>query len=173
MLERSWLIRFIDGRAQVVADDWRRLPVGGDWPAGHRLLIALRDALARRADFEQRAAQGALGLWLTADDEPAAAVPLLPQVALVAVDFPVFTDGRGYSTATLLRTRHGWRGELRAVGDVLRDQLRAMRRVGFDGFALRAGRDPYAALAAFDDFSEVYQGAADGPLPLFRRKERK
>jgi uncharacterized protein (DUF934 family) len=173
MLESSWLIRFVERRAQVVADDWRRLPAGGDWPAGSHLLIALRDALARRADFEQRAVQGALGLWLASDDEPAAAVPLLAHVALVAVDFPVFTDGRGYSTATLLRTRHGWRGELRAVGDVLHDQLLAMRRVGFDSFALRAGRDPYAALAAFDDFSEVYQGAVDQPLPLFRRKERK
>jgi uncharacterized protein (DUF934 family) len=171
MLERSWLIRIIDGRPQVVADDWRRVPAGGDWPVGRHLLIALRDALAQRADFEQRAAQGALGLWLAADDEPAAAVPLLPHAALVAVDFPVFTDGRGYSTAALLRTRHGWGGELRAVGDVLRDQLRAMRRVGFDSFALRAGRDPYTALAAFSEFSEVYQGAVDQPLPWFRRRK--
>lgn len=171
MLERGWLIRFIGGRAQVVADDWRRLPAGGDWPAGQHLLIALRDALARRADFELRAAQGAVGIWLAPDDEPADVLPLLPHAALVAVDFPVFTDGRGYSTATLLRTRYGWRGELRAVGDVLRDQLRAMRRVGFDSFALRAGRDPHAALAAFDDFSESYQGAVDQPLPLYRRRQ--
>jgi uncharacterized protein (DUF934 family) len=54
---------------------------------------------------------------------------------------------------------------------VLRDQLRAMRRVGFDSFALRAGRDPYTALAAFNEFSEVYQAAVDQPLPLFRRRQ--
>jgi uncharacterized protein (DUF934 family) len=171
MLERNWLIRIIDGRPIVVADDWRRVASGAEWPAGERLLIALRDALPRRGEFERRAVQGALGVWLAPDDEPADAVPLLPSVQLIAVDFPAFTDGRGYSTATLLRTRHGWRGELRAIGDVLRDQLRALRRVGFDSFALRAGRDPHAALAAFDEFSESYQGAVDQPLPWFRRRK--
>ncbi len=69
----------------------------------------------------------------------------------------------------LLRTRHGWRGELRALGDVLQDQLYALRRVGFDSFALRADRDPHAALRSFAPFSDAYQGAADRPLPAFRR----
>jgi len=86
------------------------------------------------------------------------------------VSFPVFTDGRGYSIARLLRDRHGWTGELRAVGDVLRDQLFALARCGFDSFALRAGQDVQASLAAFGDFSVRYQSATDEPMPLFRRR---
>jgi uncharacterized protein (DUF934 family) len=86
------------------------------------------------------------------------------------VSFPKFTDGRGFSTARLLRERYRYRGELRAVGDVLRDQLLFLARCGFDAFALRADQDPDAALAAFEDFTEAYQGGTDQPLPLFRRR---
>jgi uncharacterized protein (DUF934 family) len=81
----------------------------------------------------------------------------------------VFTDGRGYSIGRLLRERHGYRGEVRAIGDVLHDTLFDLARFGFDAFALRADQDPVAALAAFDDFSEVYQAAADRG-PLFARR---
>nr|WP_310638858.1 DUF934 domain-containing protein [Burkholderia gladioli] len=86
------------------------------------------------------------------------------------MDFPRFGDGRGYSTAHLLRNRHGWTGELRAIGDVLRDQLNYMSRCGFDAFAVRADRDPHDALNAFTEFSERYQGAVDDAVPLFRRR---
>ena len=74
--------------------------------------------------------------------------------------FPKFTDGRGYSIARLLR-RLGWKGELRAVGDVLRDQLFYMTRCGFDAFALRDDQDAQVALTAFSDFSTPYQPAID------------
>jgi uncharacterized protein (DUF934 family) len=90
---------------------------------------------------------------------------------LVAVHFPKFTDGRGYSTARLLHERLGWQGELRAMGDVLRDQLFLMARCGFDSFALRDDQDPQAALSAFRDFSVRYQSATDEPQPLFRRRQ--
>jgi uncharacterized protein (DUF934 family) len=86
------------------------------------------------------------------------------------VNFPKFTDGRGYSTGRLLRERYGYRGELRAIGDIFRDQLLYLSRCGFDAFVLRPGEDPQAALAAFGDFSEAYQAAVDRPLPLFRRR---
>ena len=86
------------------------------------------------------------------------------------VNFPQFTDGRGYSIARLLRERYGWRGELRAIGDVLRDQLFYLSRCGFDAFALRDDQDPHAALTAFDDFSEAYQASVERPQPLFRRR---
>lgn len=97
------------------------------------------------------------GVLLQPDDDFEALVPDLPRLSLIAVNFPVFTDGRGYSTARLLRERHGYRGELRAVGDVLRDQLYFLRRCGFDAFALRADQDAEAALRAFDDYSVSYQ----------------
>ncbi|NCU94497.1 MAG: DUF934 domain-containing protein [Betaproteobacteria bacterium] len=80
--------------------------------------------------------------------------------------------GRGYSIATLLRTRHGFTGQLRAVGDVLRDQLFLMKRCGFNAFLIRADRSAADALAGLRDFSEPYQGAVDVSEPLWRRHAR-
>jgi len=91
---------------------------------------------------------------------------------VIAVRFERFADGRGYSIATLLRTRYGYRGQLRAVGDVLRDQLFLMKRCGFNAFAVRADRDIEVALAGLRDFSEPYQGAVDDPQPVWRRHAR-
>lgn len=75
----------------------------------------------------------------------------------IAIDFPVYTDGRGYSLAQLLRTRHGWQGELRAVGDVMIDTIHYQARVGFDSFLVKEGHDPHKALAAFKTFTVHYQ----------------
>ena len=91
---------------------------------------------------------------------------------MIAVNFPQFTDGRGYSTARLLRERYGWKGEMRAIGDIQRDQLYYLSRCGFDSFLLNEGFDPQEALTAFNDFSEAYQTAVDQPVPLFRRREK-
>jgi uncharacterized protein (DUF934 family) len=96
----------------------------------------------------------------------------LSSLTLVAIRFPHFTDGRGYSTARLLRERYGYAGELRATGDVARDQLFCLSRVGFDTFELREGEDVGAALAAFGDFSEAYQSSVAQPQPLSRRRGR-
>lgn len=103
-------------------------------------------------------------------DDPAAVAARLAAAARVDVHFPRFTDGRGYSIARLLRERFGYRGELRAVGDVRRDQLFYLSRVGFDAFLLPEGEDGEAALAALRDFSEAYQASVDRPQPLFRRR---
>jgi uncharacterized protein (DUF934 family) len=70
----------------------------------------------------------------------------------------------------LLRTRYGWAGELRAIGDVLRDQLNYMRRCGFDAFSVRSDKDIHDAIKSFSHYSVRYQGAVDNPLPLFRRR---
>lgn len=112
-----------------------------------------------------------LGVWLAGDDEPASIAGDLRRFDLIAVRFTSFTDGRGYSIGRLLRERYGWRGELRAIGDVQRDQIYYLLRCGFDSFSLRDGEDVQAALTAFDDFSEAYQTAVDRPVPLFRRRE--
>lgn len=93
----------------------------------------------------------------------------LPRLALVAIEFPAFADGRGYSTAALLRTRHGFTGELRAVGDVFKDTLFYQQRCGFNAFAVRADKDLQDALAGLATFSVCYQGAVDAP-PLFRQR---
>ena len=159
---------------QVAADNWQLLKPAADGgvavPAAGDVIVPLdvwckqRDALLTRP--------GQLGVWLDSHDDPVRIVNDLQHFALVAVNFPQFTDGRGYSTARLLRERHGWRGELRAIGDVLRDQLFYLARCGFDAFALRPDQDAHAALMAFVDFSEAYQTSVERPQPLFRRLDR-
>jgi uncharacterized protein (DUF934 family) len=94
----------------------------------------------------------------------------LEGVSRIEVSFPKFGDGRGYSIARLLRTRYGYRGELRAVGHITRDLLFFMESCGFDAYELREGEDPHEALAAFEDFSESYQASVARPVPLFRRR---
>ena len=114
---------------------------------------------------------GRAGVWLDGSADPADIAPDLQHLALVAVRFESFTDGRGYSIGRLLRERYGWHGELRAIGDVQRDQLYYLARCGFDAFALRDVEDVESALKAFNDFTEAYQAATDEPTPLFRRRE--
>ena len=109
-------------------------------------------------------------LRLEPGDDPARVADRLGSAARVEVNFPSFTDGRGYSIARLLRERHGYQGELRAVGDVQRDQLFYLARCGFDAFLLRDGPDAEESLRALQDFSEAYQASVERPEPLFRRR---
>jgi uncharacterized protein (DUF934 family) len=160
-----------DGR--VESDPWVVLrPAAGEpeaaLPEGPVLVPLARWI----AGAEALLARPPTGVWLAPADDPAALAPWIDRLRVVAVDFPKFTDGRGYSIAFLLRTRLGYRGELRAIGDVLPDQLAYMKRVGFDAFALRADRKAGHALAALAAFSEAYQGSVDQPLPAFRRHHR-
>ncbi len=117
-----------------------------------------------------KARDGGLGVWLEAGEEIEEIADQLDNFQVIALNFPAFTDGRHSSTAYMLRTRYGYKGEIRAIGDVLRDQLWALHRCGFDAFALREDKDPDDALKAFSEFNEVYQASADQPLPLFRRR---
>jgi uncharacterized protein (DUF934 family) len=173
----------IKGR-EVVEDDWQVLrlaePVEGapahdpatvSVPAG-KFIVPLSLWLVQRDVLAARIAAGEIAVWIASDERPETLKGLLDQFPLIAVDFPKFTDGRGYSIAYNLRTRLGWTGELRAIGDVLRDQLFSMRRVGFDAYAVRADRDPHDALKGLTDFSETYQASVDQKVPLFRRHAR-
>jgi uncharacterized protein (DUF934 family) len=159
----------------VAPDDWQVLRPAQDAPLAletlspGRLVVPLEFWLAHA---DALAARGDAGVWLASHEDPARLQPWLPELRLVAVDFPKFTDGRGYSIAYLLRSRLGYRGELRAIGDVLADQLFFMRRVGFDAFAVRADKDIHRALDALRPFSDVYQGSWDNPVPAFRRHRR-
>jgi uncharacterized protein (DUF934 family) len=164
--------RVIRGNA-VVNDDWAILglapedTVAEPLPGGP-IAVPLsywkthRDALRARGE--------PVGVWLKAEDEPADLAADAASLAFIAVHFPKYGDGRGYSTATLLRTRLDYRGELRAFGDIGRDHLFALKRCGFDAFRLPEHRDPVDALRAFNDFSLRYQGSVDDSLPLFRKR---
>ena len=109
-------------------------------------------------------------LRLEPTDDPATVADQLGRVVRVEVNFPKFGDGRGYSIARLLRERYGYKGELRAVGEVVRDHLFYMESVGFDAFLLRDGEDAEQALGGFRDFSESYSASVARPQPLFRRR---
>lgn len=102
-------------------------------------------------------------------DDARALLPHLERIALVEVNFPVFGDGRGYSSARLLR-EHGYTGELRAIGDVAIDQLSNMRRCGFDAFVPDVRMDEADAQAAFDRWKEVYQAAADRRIMIAEKR---
>ena len=103
-------------------------------------------------------------------DDPAAVAGQLAGATRVEVNFPKFGDGRGFSIGRLLRERYGYKGELRAVGQITRDHLFFLENCGFDAVELREGEDAAEAIAAFDDFSESYQATATRPVPLFRRR---
>lgn len=159
----------------VMTDNWRVVRLSTDESAEHlalpegQLIVPVELWQSRRSELEARRS---LGVWLKSSEGPELIAADLARFHVIAIDFPKFTDGRGYSTATLLRTRYGWRGELRAIGDVLRDQLFFLRRCGFDAFELRHDQDPQAAMASWTPFIEPYQGAADTPQPLWRRRAR-
>lgn len=153
--------RIVDDAWVHVADD-AALPAQGDVIVSLDRYRELRGALQKRS--------GRLGVRLHSNQEAKEVAPFVQELSLIAVEFPGFKDGRGYTTGRLLRERFGFRGQLRAVGDVLRDQLFYMTRCGFDAFELKAGKSLEEALGAFSEYSVTYQGAVDDPRPLFRRR---
>ncbi|NMG77171.1 DUF934 domain-containing protein [Aromatoleum diolicum] len=164
---------------RIVNDDWQILTVaegedaaGISIPAG-RVIVPLAAWLSRR---DELAARGDVGVWFASHEGPEALEADIGRVAVIAVNFPKFVDGRGYSTAALLRTRYGYSGQLIAFGDVLRDQFNYLMRCGFDTLRPREGRyddaQLDAALTSLADFTEPYQASVVHPQPLFRRVAR-
>jgi uncharacterized protein (DUF934 family) len=153
----------------IVDDGWELLGPDSPIPASGDLIVSLAQW---NGDPSARAPRdGKIGVCLKSDELPEQ-IQALESLPLIALEFPKFSDGRGYTSARLLRERLGYRGEIRAVGEVLRDQLFYMARCGIDSFALKSGKDIEGALAAFQDFSVSYQPAADDARPLFRRVQR-
>lgn len=113
---------------------------------------------------------GEPGVLLGPADDPAALEGRFGVLSVIAIEFPHFTDGRGYSIARLLRERHGYKGEVRAVGEVLRDNLFYLSRCGFDSFEVSDASKLEEALEGLSDFSEGYQASVERPQPLFRRR---
>jgi uncharacterized protein (DUF934 family) len=173
----SALIQFADDEFNIAAaDDWQAAPNDANpqtLPAGNWLYPL---SVWQAHEKAIRARKTHFGLWLAAETLPADLVTLKVQdFAVIALNFPQFADGRAYSLARLLRERLGYTGEIRAVGDVLLDQLLYMRRTGFTAWALRADQNADAALALLRKaagqhmLSHAYQGAIIPPAPLFRR----
>ena len=143
-------------------------------PAG-KVLVPFTVWLANKDALADRVNQGEVGLLIAtheAIEDVIAAVTDINAFALVAVYVERFADGRIFSIGNLLRTRYGFKNELRAVGDVLRDQLFFLKRSGFNSYLIRADRNAQEALQSLKDFSEPYQGAVDINQPAWRRVNR-
>lgn len=150
----------------VVDDNWQLLAKDvTSIPAGQAIL----PYSLWLANQDQLPTDGSLGIWLDSDESAALIADSLDSFAVIAINFPAFADGRGFSYARELRETHHYTGELRAVGGFMRDQLYYLQRCGFNAFALQEG-DLNAALESFNDFSDAYQAAVDQPAPLFVRR---
>lgn len=145
-----------------VADD-ETLPPAGDLILSYARWLREREALAARPG-------GRLGVRLDGGDEVAALAGDVQRLALIALTFAPAGDGRGYSQARLLRSRHDFHGDIRASGDVSRDRLAFMERCGFNEFALPEGRDMQDALRAFDEVELRYQPGTDAAVLVAQQR---
>jgi uncharacterized protein (DUF934 family) len=161
---------------RIVDDDWVKVADDAALPPSGRIVVSYARWLAEKAALKTR---GNVGVTVPVTLEIGELKDDLPALALVALSFSFIQpkpeggrtfDGRAYSQARLLRERLGYKGEIRAVGDVFRDAMFYMHRCGVNAFELKPGQDLGDALKAFNDFSVGYQGAADDPTPIFRRR---
>ncbi|MGA7750856.1 MAG: DUF934 domain-containing protein [Gallionella sp.] len=145
----------------IVADEWKTLALAeGETPHEVRLpvgpvLVPLSVWQARRAELINREYEHGwpLGIWLAAEEDADAIKQDIEDFTVIAVEFDKFTDGKSYSTARLLRERYGYRGELRAIGDVPHERLTYQHQVGFDAFAVRANQTFGTILSGLFDFN--------------------
>ncbi len=144
---------------QLIDDPWTTAPDEGPLPVEERIIVSLERWQAARTELLAR--NGRLGIHLKSDQPPALIADDLASFDLVALEFPAFKDGRAYSYARLLRERYGFTGELRAVGQVLRDQLLFMHRCGFDSFEVADDGALDAWREAAREISVWYQPATD------------
>ncbi|NJN52771.1 MAG: DUF934 domain-containing protein [Gammaproteobacteria bacterium] len=155
----------------IVNDEWHIVDDGdGMLPAAGDVIVSLERWL-EIAD-ELRAARRRAGVWLDVDAEPESIAGHLDRIPLIAIRFPAFNDGRGLSLAALLRTRHGYEGELRAIGAIHEDLVHYLVRCGFDSYLLPDGRNTEVAQRGLSVMSDYYQGSVIDPQPAFKRHQR-
>lgn len=149
----QWLAASEDDTARVVPEGQVIVPL--------KLWLDQRDTLGKRQN---------IGVYLQNDENPEALKDDAQNLPLIAIEFPSFMDGRGFSLGRLLRERYNFTGELRAAGGFMRDQLTYLSRCGFNAFDCNETFDLDSALSSLNDLPEYYQSAADQELPLFRRR---
>ena len=149
---------------QVIDNQWTVITEEGDSTLDNSIVPL---TLWQSDDMQQREDVGVL---LTNDIDLDKVDSAIFSAPVIAIEFPVFMDGRGFSLARLLRERHHYQGEIRAVGHIIRDQLYYLKRCGFNAFSFDEDVDLNAAVDSLDDFTEAYQTSVDKPEPLFRRR---
>ena len=154
---------------KIVEDDWQTLPDDAPLPGSGRVVVSLK----RWQEIRDAAKTGdaVFGVRIPNNVDVVELWPALRERPLIAVEFPAFGDGRAYSQARLLRERFDYKGEIRAVGDVLRDEIFFMHRCGINAMIPRADQDLQELLVAFGDFKVPYQAAADAVAPVVRRRQ--
>ncbi|WP_027951247.1 DUF934 domain-containing protein [Haliea salexigens] len=163
------ILGLVDGIAAHIADDeWVLVTDEQQIPTAERAILPLQRWKKMVLLDETQAGQ--LGVLFGPDDEPEEIVPWVDGILMVVLQFQSFRDGRAYSQANLLRTRYQFKGDLRAVGDVLRDQLVLMRHCGFSSFAVREDKSVLDALKGLTGFDLIYARSVTNPEPLFRRR---
>jgi len=140
--------------------------------ASGKIIIPLAVYLAQAEAVSAR--QEEIGVWIHGEENLDQITTLIKPLPLIAVRFPGFMDGRGFSTGRLLRDRFGFSGELRAIGSFIRDQLCYLKRCGFNAFSFSLNEESEinleSVLSSLDDFQEYYQASSNQPIPLFRRR---
>lgn len=156
---------------RVVDDVWAFVEDGHELSPGGCFTVSMGRFLSEHDQLLAR--NRSIGVRLAVSDDPELLAPHLDRLHVIELQFPKYTDGRAFSQAQLLRRRYGYQGEIRAVGQVLRDQLRLMIRSGFDAMVI----DEADAEAIYDfsarEFSEFYQAAADTSDTIFLKRQRK
>jgi len=164
-------MEILDKDGTVRQDIWQTLDDGEDMPVMGPVVVSLDRWNADKVTLRERNAP--LGIRLRSDQGPLALAADLDRFALIVLEFPRFGDGRAYSTARILRERLGFRRELRAIGNVLRDQYLFMLRCGFDSIVLPEGKSPDGFRAARQEFSVWYQPTGDGRPTALMLRQRK
>lgn len=172
---KSVIVKPLNGQASIVANEFVVVETGTAEapvaiPSEGKVLVHLSVWEANKADLTARAEAGDLGVYLNPEDNPEQLQGDVNVLKLIAFHFPVFKFGQGYSGAYLLRARYGFKGDIRAFGDIWRDQFFYLARCGFTQFDIKEGKSLEDALNAFSDFTIPYQTSADGSLPVFNRR---
>ena len=153
---------------RIVPDAWTRIEPGtAPEVLPGRAILSFEDWLERRSALP---AGVQAGVWVEGETDAEDLGPHAGGLPLIAVHFPAFADGRGLSLATLLRTRHGFTGELRAYGDILPDLAQYLHRSGFDAFEMADPRSAELAIASVGSITDHYQASVRQPMPAFRRR---
>lgn len=154
-------------KRQIVEDDWTLFADDAEIPPDSQPIVTLARYKKEGGQLIERFAK--LGVRVPSDKLPKD-IPHIEKLALIAIEFPKFSDGRGYTVGRMLRDRHNFTGELRAVGWVIREWMAYMERCGFDAFDLKPGKPLESALQAFGEISNSYQSTPVQKLPIYRRR---
>jgi uncharacterized protein (DUF934 family) len=155
-------------KGRTIKDCYVRVADDAPIPAGVPVLVSAQRFVDHATALIGR--DGPVGVIWPNDRRLAELAPWLEHIAVVALVFPKYRDGRAYSQARLLRERYGFRGQLRATGEVLRDQFLFLARSGFDSFEVKKPSDAQAFAEAIARFSVVYQQSADSRPPAWRQR---